>query len=254
MVGLPVLKESMRSLSAVERQGCIAYLLQLRPSILMLSEDILELICTYLSDADRMAFLKAVAPPEMARDPKALRGYIRRQPFMAAFFCFERAHEGFCARLKTMADRLLYLLSPSSKRRTSSMFLVTCNWSIFTSKILEPVAMIHWSHTPPHARVDILSYATRITTAFHLANYSPVIRLTAHRTVSNREAGVRVYVHGVVMRITEEPIEVQEMDLYAKEGTVRWLMMNDVLRRATLGLCERVLSRSSAVCSQTIVS
>lgn len=236
----------MESLSAQDRESCILHLMQRRPSILTLGEDVLEVICICLSDRDRMAFLEAVAPRQLNIEPGALRVYFNRYPSLATFLCFQRAHDLLHAKLADMGDRLLYqLTAPTRRREASDVFLITCNWSIFASKVVEPIAMIHWSRTPPHARVDILSYVTKLTTAFNLANYSPILRLTAYRTVNTREAGMRVRVHGVVMRVTEEPILSEEFDLYANNektaGNVRWLMMKSASRQTMLSVSHRQL-------------
>lgn len=238
---------ALDALTAEERENCILHLMQRRPSILTLGEDVLEVISFRLSDKDRMAFLKAVAPRQCDTEPGALRVYFNRYPSLAAFLCYQRAHEILLAKLTSMGDRLLYQLTPPTTkcREASNAFLIICNWSIFATRVMDPIAMIHWSRTPPHARVDIQPYITKLTTAFNLANYSPILRLSAYRTVNTREAGMRVHVHGVVMRITEEPILVEELDLYAdNEGAldnVRWLMMNTASRQAMLSVSERQL-------------
>lgn len=222
----------------VEREVLLKYLISKRISISVLGEDLLTVICKYLKPSDRLAFLNALSRPQvMTLNYKKTRRTtlypsLRQYPILTATLCVERATINLIMYIHKMADRLLYKLQPPTTIDNGPMMFVACNWSTFKSQKLDSLAMIRWSHTPPHARVQVLEQIVRVVVASNLARYLPIISLAAYKTVSNSDKGMRVRVHNANMRITEEPMQTETFDLFSGlEDDARSIMQRNDLRK-----------------------
>lgn len=222
-----------------EREVLLGHLIARRPSITVLSEDLLCVICKCLCPQDRIAFLYALSRPQVrtANYERARRTTLyptlRQYPILTATLCAERAAINLALYIHTMADRLLYELQPPvNLREKCPMILIACNWSAFKNKKLDSLAMVRWSHTPPHARVDVLEQITRLATVFNLSRYLPILSLAAYKTVSNAEDGMRVRVHNASMRVAVQPLRTEIYDLFSgQEDDARSLMQSSELRK-----------------------
>lgn len=194
-----------RRLSSEDRQ-CLAN--GLHPSITVsLNEDVIFVICQYLEADDRISFLCALLRVQPRHSWPRLCMYPSLRPLLIR----EYASRTLASRVQRMAERLHYML-PQAQARFG---MVLCNWSPFSTQMCAPVAVVYWSTSYPHARVDVHS-SLRTNVRRSLLKMQPVVRLTAHLTTC--AGGTVVKAHKCRQRIVTTPCLWQQVDLLTDVG------------------------------------
>lgn len=143
----------LRSLEEWQWDAVRAALDARRPSLHELPDDVLLCVLRCLAEpSDRLAFATALLP-------RTARRWSCGTPFTTVA-ALEHAVLRTCDAIRAVADASLYALylamanyplSPSMSKRV----LVVADWSVFTSRWVEPLAHVSWSGRGPHARCDV---------------------------------------------------------------------------------------------------
>lgn len=165
----------------------------LRPSILVLSEDLLQHIYAFLDPIDRLAYLNALCRCNR------LSVYFRRHPSLVAMMLLESAYQTLCAALHQFAERILFVIPQVSQ----TTVVVLCNWSLFRNRAPRALMTVLWSPVYPHMRVEVCRDVLRRVIGTNLGRYTPVLRLVAYRKLTS---GIAFRVGGISTKTDEGPI------------------------------------------------
>lgn len=218
-------KRLLHRMTSKECEGMLQYI---RPSIVhLLNEDVLRLICEYLHTEERLAFLYAL----LYRNQKT---HWNRFPTLIPLFLRDYAHRTMVWHINRIAESLHFIIP----QRGTSVGIIACNWTPFSSSNCAPLAYVYWSQVYPHARVELVMQHVRQVVNRNLAGIRPVVRLTAHCT--NHRSGVNVRMcAGQYVRLAVLPEIHQDVDLLASSGIplttlyrkrVRHMIANDSLK------------------------
>lgn len=188
-----LLKHIAHLISYEERLILSRELEALRPSILLLGEDLLQHICTLLDPIDRLSYLNALCRCDR------LSVYFRRHPSLVALILLENAYQTLCASLHQFAERILYVIPQVSP----TTVVVLCNWSLFRNRSPHALMTVVWSPLYPHMRVEICRDVLRRVIGTNLGRYTPVLRLVAYRKLTS---GVHFRVNGDLSKTDQGPI------------------------------------------------
>lgn len=193
-------KGLIRSFSTCQRAKVMQYLMAWYPSILVLGEDMLGVVSSFLEPHDRVSFLEAI----VCRSSPLPRLTPRAFPTLTSLFCTEVASKDLYLALGIFAERILFMM-PSF---LPSKVIVSCNWSPFASNIIPVLATVHWSPVYPHVQIEYSDEAIRTAVARNLQQLTPTVRLVAHCVIWR--GGVVVRLQGKVRRICIEPLLISE--------------------------------------------
>jgi hypothetical protein len=196
-------KGFIRSFSASQRAKVLQYLLATYPSILVLGEDLLGLVSSFLEPHDRASFLEAIV---CRSSPGVPRLTPRTFPTLTSLFCTEVASRDLYVALSMFAERILYVM-PSF---LPSKVVVSCNWSPFASGVIPVLATVHWSPVYPHVRVEYSDKAIRAAVAHNLQQLTPTVRLVAHCVIWRGGLVVHLQERNLRRRICIEPLLITE--------------------------------------------
>ena len=199
-------KRLLHRMSSKEREGIIQYI---RPSIVQsLNEDILRLICEFLGMEERLAFLCAL----FYRNEQTL-AHLNRFPTLTPLFLRDCAQRTMVWHLHRIAESLHFILP----QKGTSVGIIACNWTPFSSTKCAPLAYVYWSQIYPHARVEVVMQHVRRIVNRNLSGIRPVVRLTGHCT--NHRGGVNVRMcAGQYYRLSVLPEIHQDVGLLASSG------------------------------------
>ena len=182
------------------------------PSILTIGEDMLRLVCHFLEDRDKLTFLYAITCT--CRQDAPMRLDVERFPMMTPLFLVELAVDRMLFVIRQLAENTLYYLP----QREECFAVIASNWTPFKSRKFTPVAIVHWSQTPPHPQIIPNTSHIRRQVTSCLSAIRPVLRLSVHISFDpvydwNHKHGTPVIIHHCQHKIETVPLAVHTLDL-----------------------------------------